>query len=321
MADEPFVFALRSAGALGERIARGLGVAPRPLEERDFEDGEHKSRPLVGVRGRDVYVVMALYGGGGQSVDDRLIRALLFAGALRDAGAGRITAVAPYLCYARKDRRTKPRDPVTTRHVARLFEAVGVDRIVTIDVHNLAAYQNAFRIGTEHLEARGLFVERCRAWPDPVTVVSPDPGGYHRAEALRDALAEVRPAPIGLAVMGKHRSEGVVSGELLVGPIEGRIAIIVDDLIATGTTLVRCAEACRRRGALEVHALATHAVFSAGAGATLAAPALDTVTVTDTVSGRSAEIDALDKVTVLDVAPMLAGAIDALHRDGALADV
>src|SRR5690606_20491192 len=122
------------------------------------------------------------------AVNDKLVRLLFLLGALKDAGAARLTAVVPYLGYARKDRRTKSRDPVTTRYLAALFEAVGLDRMVTVDVHNLAAYQNAFRIAAEHLEARKLLVARAAGLTGPLAVVSPDVGGVKRAEAFRQSL-------------------------------------------------------------------------------------------------------------------------------------
>ena len=147
------MFALDPSKALGRAVAEDYGVAIAPHELRRFEDGEQKIRPLVSVRGRDIYVVCSLCGDASESVNDRLCRLLFFVGALRDAGSRRITVVAPYLCYARKDRRTNPWDPVTTRYVAQQIEAAGADRVVTMDVHNLAAYQNAFRIPSEHLEA------------------------------------------------------------------------------------------------------------------------------------------------------------------------
>jgi ribose-phosphate pyrophosphokinase len=142
------IFALRATRELGAGISRALGVELAPHEEREFEDGEHKARPLMSVRGRDLYLVQSLYGGPEASPSDKLCRLLFFAGALRDAGAGRVTAVVPYLAYARKDRRTQLRDPITTRYVAQLIEAVGVDRVVVVDVHNLAAFENAFRCPT-----------------------------------------------------------------------------------------------------------------------------------------------------------------------------
>src|ERR1019366_3171875 len=160
MRDELMLFALDATRAYGEAVARELGMTLSPHEEREFEDGDHKTRPLVSVRGRDVYVMQSLYADAKQSVNDKLVRLLFFLGALKDASAGRLTAIVPYLAYARKDRKSKARDPVTTRYVATLFEAVGTDCVVTLDVHNLAAFQNAFRCRTDHLEAGALFVDR-----------------------------------------------------------------------------------------------------------------------------------------------------------------
>jgi ribose-phosphate pyrophosphokinase len=313
------VFALAPSEALGHAIAGDLDLELAPYEARAFEDGESKARPLACVRGHDAYVVCSLYGDAAGSVNDRLCRMLFFLATLRDAGCRRVTAIAPYLCYARKDRRTNPRDPVTTRYVAALFEASGADRVITVDVHNLAAYQNAFRITTEHVEAKPLFARRCRALGDrPLTVVSPDPGGFHRAEALRDDLAEGRDG-VELAMLGKHRHAEVVRTEAFVGDVEGRIAVIVDDMIVSGTTLVRAAEACRRRGAVAVHAMATHAVFSAKAGQALASPALDSIVVTDTVApGRTDLGAASSKLTVVPLAPLLAQTIFALHEERSL---
>jgi ribose-phosphate pyrophosphokinase len=173
-------------------VSAKLGVPLSPHEEREFEDGEHKARPLVNVRGNDVFVIESLYGDPRHGVNDKLARLLFFLGALRDASAGRVTAVVPYLAYARKDRKTKPRDPVTTRYLAALFEAAGIDRIVVMDVHNLAAYQNAFRCASDHLEARPLFVRhfasRVETGKEELVVLSPDAGGVKRAEIFRQHL-------------------------------------------------------------------------------------------------------------------------------------
>jgi len=317
------VFALGPSEALGRAVAEDYGTAIAPHELRRFDDGEHKIRPLVSVRGRDVYVLGSLYGDASESVNDRLCRLLFFVGALRDAGAGRITIVAPYLCYTRKDRRTNPRDPVTTRYLARQIEAAGADRIVTLDVHNRAAYDNAFRISSEHLEAKRLFLERCRTLGDrDLTIVSPDPGGFHRAEALRDALEQVNGAAVELAMLGKHRAAGVVRSEAFVGDVEGRIAVVIDDLIVTGTTLVRAAEACRQRGAVAVHAMATHGVFSAAAGGVLGTPLIDSIAVTDTVSPERIDLGpARAKLSIVSIAPLIARAIRALHYERSMTQV
>ena len=233
------------------RWRTGSAVELDAHEEREFEDGEHKARPLVSVRDRDVYVLQSLHSDAQQSVNDKLVRLLLFLGALKDASAARVTAVVPYLAYARKDRKSKPRDPVSTRYVAQLFEAVGVDCIVTLDVHNLAAFQNAFRCRCENLEANPLFVAHFagRLADADVVVVAPDAGGIKRAEDFRRRLAAALGRPVPMAFAEKHRSSGIVSGEALVGDVSGRVAIIVDDLISGGTTAARAAQACRARGA------------------------------------------------------------------------
>ena len=153
------LFALNTSRDFGAQVSEKLAISLSQHEERDFEDGEHKARPLVNVRGQDVFVIQSLYSDTQHSVNDKLCRLLFFLGALRDASAARLTAVVPYLCYARKDRKSQPRDPVTTRYVATLFEAMGVDRVLTLDVHNLAAFQNAFRCHTDHLEAKNLFID------------------------------------------------------------------------------------------------------------------------------------------------------------------
>lgn len=318
------LFALKAGGGLGEAVSQALGVPLAAQEEREFEWGQHKARPLVNVRGRDVYVLHSLHGDPQQSANDRLCRLLFFIGALREAAAERITAVVPFLCYSRKDRKTKPRDPVTTRYVAALFEAVGTDRVVTVDVHNLAAFQNAFRCRTEHLEARRLFVDHLaqRLRDEQVAVVSPDVGGVPRAEALREALARALKREVGAAFVEKRRSEGVVSGDALVGSVTGRAVVLVDDMICSGTTLVRAARACRRAGATRVLAVATHGAFSPGAAAALDDDALEAIVVTNTIPPLALPDDlARRKLVTLDLSGLLAEAVRRMHEGGSLVDL
>jgi len=321
--DDLRIFALGATRPLGECVARELGRALDLHEERTFEDGESKGRSLVSVRGTDSYVLHSLYGDDAESGHDKLCRLLFFLGALRDSGAARVTAVVPYLCYGRKDRKTKPRDPVTTRYVAALFEAMGADRIVAVDVHSLIAYQNAFRIGCEHLEARSLFVKALLPLVQdrPVMVLSPDSGGAKRADALRGALARALGREVPLGFSEKHRSQGVVSGDLVVGDVEGRAVVVVDDMISTGTTLARAARACRARGATSVHAVATHGLFIGGAPDLIGEDALDGLIVTDTVPPFRLPESARARVTVLDTAPLLGQAIRRLHENGSLVDL
>lgn len=312
MAGAPIVFAIGASQPLGKRIAGRLGGVLAPLEERGFEDGEQKIRPLVDVNVRDVAIVHSLDGDDAQSPNDKLCRLLFFIGGLRDAGAARITAVVPYLCYGRKDRRTKSHDPVTSRYVAQLFEAIGTDRLVTVDAHNLAAFQNAFRIPTVHLDAAGLFADHFARLlaTAPVAAISPDPGGVKRAEIFRATLERALGRPVVGGFMEKHRSLGEVTGETFAGDVAGRTAIILDDLISTGGTMARTAAACRARGATQVYLAATHGLFTADAAATLAAADIDGIVTTDTVAPRPALAAGLDQKTkILDISGLLAEAI------------
>ena len=315
------VFSLESGRPLLERVCTALGMEPGRHEERPFEDGEHKMRPLESVRDRDVYVVQSLYGDDALSVNDRLIRVLFLLGAIRDAGAARCTLVAPYLCYARKDRRTKPRDPVSLRYLATLIESIGVDRIVTVDVHNPAAYENAFRIPAVRGTATPLFVDALvpRIGDREAVVVSPDAGGVKRAERVRQALAQRLARTVELVFIEKFRSEGEVWGGTVVGSVQDRVAVIVDDLISSGTTLVEAAKACRTEGAAAVYAAVTHGVFSSKADATLADAPLDRLLVCDTLPPDRLAADVRKRhVDVLGAAPLLATTIHHLHTGTAL---
>ena len=315
------IFSLDCGEEYASRVASRLGLALSEHEERDFEDGEHKVRPLVNVRRRHVFVVQSLHGDTALSANDKLCRLLFFIGALKDASASSVTVVAPYLCYARKDRKTKSRDPVTTRYVAQIFEAVGIDRMVTLDVHNLAAYQNAFRCRTDHLEATLLFVEHfapaCSR--EDFVVVSPDIGGVKRAEHFRGLLSARSGRDITIGFMEKKRSGGVVTGDVLSADVEGRTVIVFDDLISSGTTMQRTAIACKDAGAHRVYAVATHGLFVRDAPEVFAHHSIDQVVVTDVVPPfRLPTALVEEKVTVLDATPLLAGAIERISTGGSI---
>lgn len=318
------LFALAASTELGAGVAAELGRALAAHEEREFEDGEHKARPLDAVNGADVYVVQSLHGGPQQSANDKLCRLLFFIGAIKDAGAARITAVTPYLCYARKDRRTKPNDPVTTRYIAGMFESVGTDCIVTLEVHNPVAFENAFRCRTVALTGTPLFVDYVRKnlADDKLAVISPDAGGMKRAELLRESLEAALGRPIGKGLTEKYRSAGVVSGDLFVGDVIGTTALIVDDLISTGNTLLRAARSARKAGASRVLALVTHGLFMQGAADVIADPAIDQVIVTDAVPPfRIDHPEKNKKLVILPAAPLLAEAIRRIHEERSLTDL
>ena len=298
----PLLFAPLASRAFGERVAACLGATLAPLEERDYEGGEHKSRPLVSVRGRVVYVIQSLSGDEAGSANDRLCRILFLVAALKDAGAARVTACLPYIAYSRKDRRTKERDPVNSRYVAQLLEAVGVDHVMVMDVHNVAAFENAFRCSVDLLEAAPLLADRIveQAGGHPVTIVSPDFGGAKRAQRVQELVALRSGAPVDFAVFEKRRDSGEVSG----------------DLISAGTTLLRAVQACRAAGALSVTAFATHGVFAPGAERLLGPDGPDLLYVTDTLlPTRLAPLPgSAVKLVVLPASALFA---EALRRIGA----
>jgi ribose-phosphate pyrophosphokinase len=320
----PCLFALQTSRSWGEAVAAELGIELAPLEERSYEDGEHKARPLASVRGRDVFVLQSLYGDAAQGVNEKLCRLLFFIGALKDASAGSVTAVVPYLPYARKDRKTKVRDPVTTRYVAALFEAVGTDRVVTLDVHNLAAYQNAFRCRTEHLEAAGMFARHFATRLDgrPTVVVSPGAADMRRTEQFRQRLASTLRRPVAAAFADDDAAEGTMGNERMVGDVAGRCAIVIDDMIGAGTTIAQTVRACRAGGATEVYAAATHGLFVGDAASVLAEPGLDGMVVTDSVPPfRLPPGPVRDKLQVLPTAALFAAAISRMHAGASLTEL
>ena len=320
----PAVFALNSCRTFGEAVVSSAAMELMPHEEREFEDGEFKIRPMSSVRNRDVFVIQSLYSDAQQSVCEKLCRLLFFTGALRDACADRITLVLPYLCFSRKDQKSRSRDPVTTRYVASMLEAVGASQVVTMDVHNLSAFQNAFRIPTEHLEARRLFADQLSrlALNVDLVVVSPDIGGTKRANALRETLCRQTRQVITSAWMDKHRSAGVVSGDAVIGEVEGRTVIVVDDMISRGTTLARTARACRQHGALQVYAIATHGLFAADAEAVLSTAPIDHIVVTNSVTpGRLSKEFQTQRVQTVSVAPLFGEAIRRMHEGRSLVEL
>ena len=316
------LFSLESDAEFATAVARYLDLEPGAHEERDFGDGEHKIRPLESVRDRDVYVVQSLYGDPQCSVNDRLVKTLFFLGALRDAGAARLTAIFPYLGYARKDRRTKSRDPLSTRYLAQVVEAMDVDRVATIDVHNVSAFENSFRAHTETLSARNLFIDHFAATPDPerLCVASPDTGGIKRAESFREGLEQRLEREVTSAFLEKKRSEGEVSGQSRVtGDVRDRDVIVYDDLIASGTTMTRAAAAFLGAGARSVHAAATHGLFSGESDRILDTDDLAGIVITNTVPPFRLTSDAVrGKLEVLDASDFVGQVIERLNTGGSV---
>lgn len=307
----PCLVALGESRALAEAVASAAHVPLICLEERRFEGGEFKLRPLESVRARAVIVLESLAGTAQAPVCERLLRLLFLLQGLRDAGAGAIVTVVPYFAFARKDRRTQPRDPVTARYVAQLLEASGASLVIALDIHNPAVLDNAFRIPTVHLTALPMMADHfARCSPGTaLAVVSPDIGGIKRAQIFRELLAARLGAEVELAFVEKRRARGVVSTGVLAGDVAGRTVIVLDDLCATGGTLIRAAEGCRQAGAEAVYSAVTHAPTAAGLEALMTAKVLSGIVVTDSVGTiqqpAASSAQASRKLIVLPIAPLV----------------
>ena len=318
----PLLFSLDPASALTAQICRHLGCSLAAHEDRSFEDGEHKVRPLVDPGGQQVAVIATLAGDACASPQDKLMRLLFFLATLKDHGARRVIAVIPYLAYARKDERTQDWDPVSLRVVAQLLETVGTDGVVALEVHNRAAFDNAFRGRAQRLDGHRVFddwvMQRMKAEVDPVraaswTIASPDPGGVKRAFRWREVLQNFTQRDLGFAIVDKRRSGGQLTGGLMVaGDVQGRWVVLVDDLVSTGRTAAMAASALRQAGAIGVIFVVTHAVLSPDANDHLASPDIDHILWTDSISPSHGPLDLpwAHKVTVVSAGALLSKAID-----------
>jgi ribose-phosphate pyrophosphokinase len=308
------LFAPNHSRRLAQAVADHLQITLARSEEREYEGGEHKIRTLQPVRGEEVVVIQSLCGDASATANDKLCRLLFFIGALKDAGAARVTACLPFLAYSRKDRRTQAGDPVISRYVATMFEAMGTDRVVALDVHNEAAFDNAFRCESLRIDAIQPFVDYLAntiALSDPV-IASPDIGGVKRAQRFRDVLASKLGSEVGFAFMEKRRERGVVSGQILTGDVRNRDVVIVDDMISSGTTVLRAALAAQHAGVRRVIVMATHAALQPEAVQLWQDDVLETVIVSDSVQlpAAFASVPAT-KLQVCSVAALLAETIKA----------
>ncbi len=304
--------ALSESSRLGVSVCSEAALDPTPVEERSFEGGEFKLRPLQSVRGRSVFVLQTLASSKDAPAGDRLIRLLFLLNGLRDAGAERLIAIIPYLAYARKECRTQLRDPVHTRYVAQLLESSGADHVICLDVHNPAALDNALRIPFDHLTALPMIADHFaeRLPPGRVAVASPDIGGIKRAQIFRELLAARVQWPVELIFAEKRRASGVVSSAGLVGDPAGHHVIIIDDLCATGGTVLSAATMCRNAGALAVHVGVTHAPLGQGLDNLIGAESITQIVTTDSVGAvYQPSADPAGKLVTLSIAPLLGQAL------------
>jgi len=300
----------RAHPALAEAVAKELGTELVPAETRTFANGEIYARYGDSVRGCDAFVIQS----HSTPINEWLMEQLIMVDALKRASAKRITVVAPFYPYARQDKKGRGREPISARLVADLFKAAGADRIMSVDLH-AAQIQGFFDGPVDHLFAMPVLLEHFQKQLDPetLTVVSPDMGRVRVADIWSDKLG----AP--LAIIHKRRDPKVpnqVSVHEIVGDVEGRVCLLVDDLIDTGRTIAKAAEALKANGATGVVVAATHAVFSDPAVEVLQSDVIDQVVVTDTLPLDKDKH--WDRLTVLPIAPLLARAIREVFEDGSV---
>ena len=312
MHDERFkIFTGTANPVLAEAICQHLSVPVGKAILGRFSDGEIYFQILENVRGADVFVVQPCC----KPVDNNLLELLLMIDAFKRASAWRITAVLPYYCYARQDRKDKPRVPISAKLVADLLETAGASRALTLDLH-APQIQGYFDVPVDHLYGSPVLIDHFRALNLPkLTVVSPDAGGVERARAFAKKLD----AP--LAIVDKRRVDVDVSEVMnLIGDVRGRSTLIVDDIIDTAGTLVKTAEALMREGATQVYAACTHAVFSGPAVERIANSQITEVVATDSVP-LSDEGKKLKKVKILSVAGLLARGIRSIHEETSISEL
>src|SRR5579872_1348401 len=289
---------------LAEGVCRYLGVTLGTAMVGTFKNGETRVKIEEHVRGADVFVIQPT----SNPSDHHIIELLIMIDALKRASAGRITAVIPYYAYAKQEKKTSGREPISAKLVANLIVTAGTDRVLAVDLH-APAIQGFFDIPVDHLSAIPLLAAELEdAYPlDDIVVVSPDSGGVTRAEDFRVRIRA------GLALIAKKRPEPDQVEVLdMVGDVEDKVAVIVDDMISTGGTLVEAAEELIRRGARDVLAYAVHPVLATGACETIRNSALERVVVTNTILVPPEDRDA--KIHVVSVAGIIGEAIRRIHE-------
>jgi ribose-phosphate pyrophosphokinase len=304
--DRMRIFTGNANPLLAENIADCLGIPLGQILVSRFSDGEIRVQVGENARGLDVFIVQPTCA----PVNENLMELLIMLDAFRRASARRITCVMPYYGYARQDKKVKPREPITARLVANLLEVAGANRILTVDLH-AQQIQGFFNLPVDHLYAgpiigeylieSGLAHENC-------VVVSPDVAGTPRAKALAEML------DVPFAIIAKRRPEpNKVEVMEVVGNVEGKTAIMIDDMVDTGGSLVQGAEALIARGATGVIACCTHPVLSGNAPERILRSPIRKLIVTDTIPVAPDKMN--EKITVLSVAPLLAEAILRIHND------
>jgi ribose-phosphate pyrophosphokinase len=305
------LFSGRAFPQLAEEIGAVLGVDPTPTDAYDFANGEIFVRYQESVRGSDAFLVQSMV----RPINQWVMETLIMVDALKRGSAKRITIVLPFFPYARQDKKHRGREPISARLVADLFKTAGANRILTVDLHT-AQIQGFFDGPVDHLFAMNILADHIQSKyaGRPITVVAPDSGRVRVAERWTDRLGGCP-----LAFIHKTRDPlkpNQVVANRVVGEVEGRVCLVVDDMIDTGGTIVSAADMLFNEGAADVIVASTHAVLSDPAAERLANSKISEVVVTNTLplpEGRN-----LDKITQLSIAPLIARAIREVFDDGSV---
>ncbi|KJL20775.1 ribose-phosphate diphosphokinase [Microbacterium azadirachtae] len=303
----------RSHPELTAAVAAALGTEIAPVEHRTFASGELYARFEVSIRGCDLFIVQSF----GDPINEWLMETLIMLDAAKRASAKRITVVAPYYPYARQDKKGRGREPISARLVADMLKVAGADRVMSVDLH-AAQIQGFFDGPVDHLFAKPVLLKHFEDTLTAedratLTIVSPDMGRVRVADTWSDSLD----AP--LAIIHKRRDPKVanqVSVHEIVGTVDGRTCLLVDDMIDTGGTIVKAAQALKANGARKVIVAATHAIFSDPASERLQDSSIDEVVVTDTIP--LSEKRRFPGLRILPIAPLLATAIRQVFEDGSV---
>lgn len=301
------VFTGNANRALAEAVADELGIDLGQADVSRFSDQEVRVKIKESIRGGDVFLIQPTC----PPVNDNLMELLVMMDACRRGSAYRITAVIPYYGYARQDKKIRGREPITAKLVANLITTAGADRVLAMDLH-ADPIMGFFDVPVDQLPARPIISAYCNTkglGGDDTVVVSPDVGGVENAKLLADDLG----SPLAIIIKRRPRPNEVTVEFETIGKLDGQKALLVDDMIDTAGTLVQAAEICMDNGASEVHAVATHGLFSGPALERIQNSRLKSVLVTDTVPVPPEK--KLPNLEVLSVAPLLADAIECIHHD------
>lgn len=307
-----------SNSALTQQVADILAVEPCKTDVKRFANGELNIKIVDTVRGDDCFIIQPTSGNAHTSVNTAMMELLLLVHTLRLSSAKRITAIVPYFAYSRQDRKTEPRVPLSASMVAQLLQSMGVDRVVTLDLH-CGQIQGFFRnIPVDNLMMFPEFAAYIirQSWFDKkrTVVVSPDAGGVERANVLADRIG----ASHIVTILKRRKEAGKVDSMQTVGDVAGYTCIVVDDMVDTAGTLCKACELLKDMGAIRVVACATHGILTDPACERICnSTALEELVISDSIS-QEETLKKCPKVTVLTVAPLLAQAVESLHKESSL---